>query len=184
MAHRTNIFFTGRDARAWSIFVLRGLVCAFLGAYALALPTPHTAQAVLALGFFWVFDGVSLLGGWASGPFRDVRMVLLRGLICLASGLVLLLTPKMGLIPPRHVVVFTASAAMCLGLLESGSAIMTWHRLEARWAMLFGGLTFLGIGALLWLPMVRPMPWLAYPALGGGLLVLLQGFSLRSKLNR
>lgn len=184
MAHRTNIFFTGRDARAWGLFVLRGCVFALLGAYALVRPAPHAAQAVAALGLFWLFDGASLLAGWMSGPLRDVRFALLRGLVCLAAGLVLLLNADLGLLSNPAVLPFAAATSLLTGLMELGSALLGWHKLEGRWALTFGGLTFLLLGGLLWQPVAGRVQWLAYVALGGGGLVLLQGLSLRKKLLR
>lgn len=137
-----------RLARMWWLLFLRGILAGAAGVFAIVWPGLTLEMLVLLFGVAALVDGlasvgVGLRGGWGGGPWWE--MVVL-GMVGLLIGLGTLAWPGVtGLL----LLAFIACWAIARGLVEIAGAIALRRVLEGEWLLVLSGALSLGFGILL-----------------------------------
>jgi uncharacterized membrane protein HdeD (DUF308 family) len=167
----------------WWAIALRGAIGIVIGVVAFLLPFPTLVALVWLFGAYAFLDGVfSLVAVWRRGMTRSWWMMILEGILGIATGIMSFVWP--GIIALALVYVIAAWAVVT-GVLEIAAAIRLRKEIEGEWLLGLSGALSITLGGLFAVaPDVGAVTlvwlWGAYAAVFGIILLWL-GFRLRSR---
>jgi uncharacterized membrane protein HdeD (DUF308 family) len=149
--------------RAWSLVVLRGVLAALFGLFALIWPGITAVVLALIFGIYAFIDGIGLLIDAFGNPDRPNRgMRIFGGLLGIAAGVIAIIWPT---ITAAALAIVIGAWALVTGIVEIMAAIRLRKQIEGEWLLGLAGVlsAILGIMVLLW------------PALGAATIALIIG---------
>ena len=167
-------------ARAWSTWVVRGIVSILFGALTIIRPGASLALIVLLYGLFALFDGAVLLGFAFRTDGRKAPYVW-RGLVSVAAGAIAIFYPGLTAMSLYILIGFWAIAA---GITELVVASQVRREGLSVGSLVFAGLLAMACGvALLILPgagMVAVLAVVAAFAIVNGVALITAGVRIHS----
>jgi uncharacterized membrane protein HdeD (DUF308 family) len=134
----------------WWLMLLRGILLAILGVYALARPGMTLVTFTQVLGVFVLLDGIFAVVAGALGWAESRGWTIARGVLGILVGLFVFAHPVIvGAIAATIVLLIVAIQAIVVGVLDIVVAIRERERIEGEgWLMLGGALSII-FGAIL-----------------------------------
>jgi uncharacterized membrane protein HdeD (DUF308 family) len=169
-------------SRYWWVLVVRGLIAILLGVFAFTSPVQTIAALVLVFGVVALADGIFAVGAAIAGrqltPYWSV--MLLQGLLGIGVGLLTLFNPA---ITTVALLIYIATWAIGLGVLQVIAAVRLRHDISGEWWLAIGGILSVAFGVLL---ILRPAQgalavlWLiGLYAIVWGAMLMIGGFDVR-----
>ncbi|WP_165252794.1 HdeD family acid-resistance protein [Paludisphaera soli] len=174
-------------ARNWWALALRGLFAVLFGVLAFAWPGITLGALVVLFGTYSLVDGVLALVAVLSGRTEGMPWwaMLLEGFVGIAAGFVTFLWPGITALALLCVI---AAWAIVTGFFQVIAAIRLRKEIRGEWLLVVSGLLSIAFGVIL---LVDPaagalaVVWLIGTyAVAAGVLLIVLGFRLRSRLHR
>ena len=165
----------------WWTLVLRGVAAVLFGIWAFVWPDITLTVLVLLFGAYALWDGVfALIGAFRTQGERR-WMLILEGVVGVATGLVTFLWPGAATLALLTII---AAWAIITGIFEIIAAIRLRAEIEGEWFMMLSGLlsVLFGIALEVWpVAGLVAVTWMigSYAIIFGILLIIL-GFRLRN----
>lgn len=168
-------------ARNWWIEVLRGIVAIIFGVLAFAWPGITLLTLVLFYGAFALIDGVlAIIAAIKGGNPMPRWWLAIVGIAGLAAGILTFVWPG---ITAFVLLIFIATWAIILGVMEIYGAIKLRKEIEGEWLLILNGIISVLFGAvLLWRPGVGALAvvWIiGFYAIVLGVIYIMFGLKLR-----
>jgi uncharacterized membrane protein HdeD (DUF308 family) len=163
-------------ARYWWLILLRGIAAIIFGVLAFIWPGITLLTMALFWGAFMLIDGILALGHAIMGGNVGSRWWLaLVGVAGIAAGAVTFASPGVAIVV---LLLFIASWAIVLGVLEIIGAIRLRKEIDNEWTLILSGVLSILFGAVLVIAPavgILALVWVigAYAILFGVLLVML-----------
>lgn len=139
-------------ASNWWILLIRGLLLAALGAYALFKPGQALITWAFVLGCFLIADGILAIIAGIAGWTQSRGWSIARGVLSILAGLFAAAHPvAFGAIAGQTVIFVIAAASIVSGALEIITAIRERKAIEGEGWMILNGLLSILFGVVLFL---------------------------------
>jgi len=171
-------------SRYWWVLVVRGLISIVFAIFAFMNPKAAFTTLVLALGIFFLADGLMALylGAGMRKNDRDWWMVLLEGLLGVGLGILTFINPD---ITAAAVLLFVALWCLVTGVFEISTAIRLREEIDNEWLLGIAGAISIALGLLI---LINPTAgaysltmWIGFYALMFGGLMVMLGIRVKQK---
>ena len=165
----------------WWAVALRGAVAVLFGLLALYSPGKAFVTLVLLFGAYAIVDGILAL--WTARQRTEYPrgMIIARGIISLAAGIITLTWPQ---ISALALLIVIGAWAIAAGVFEIATAFRMRREIEHEWLLGIEGVVSILFGvALLASPLAGAIVlglWVGAYALVLGVMLLATGFQMRS----
>jgi uncharacterized membrane protein HdeD (DUF308 family) len=143
--------FEGTPERIWVLVLLRGVLAATIGFYALVNPVATLLALIWVLGIYWIIDGSFLLITGFTGTAGKSKwwLILLRALLSIIAGILIVANPILGLFTSVFLVYIVGIQAIIGGGLELLAAMKSKQHLDNGWVLILHGALAVIFGVML-----------------------------------
>jgi len=143
--------FEGAPERIWVLVLLRGVLAATIGFYALINPVATLLALIWVLGIYWIIDGCFLLITGFTGTVGKSKwwMILLRALLSIIAGVLIVANPILGLFTSVFLVYILGIQAIIGGGMEFMAAMKAKQHLDNGWVLILHGVLSVVFGVML-----------------------------------
>lgn len=143
--------FEGTPERIWVLVLLRGVLAATIGFYALINPVATLLALIWVLGIYWIIDGSFLLITGFTGTAGKSKwwLILLRALLSIIAGVLIVANPILGLFTSVFLVYIVGIQAIIGGGLELLAAMKSKQHLDNGWVLILHGALAVIFGVML-----------------------------------
>jgi uncharacterized membrane protein HdeD (DUF308 family) len=132
--------------RNWWLIALRGIAAVGFGVLAIAWPDITVGVLVALFGAFLFVDGAFTIGAAIAEPSTDRSFYILRGVFCIAVGIITFAWPDL---TQRTLLYIIAIWAIIFGVAEIVLALQLRKVVVGEWLAVVGGVLAVALGVLL-----------------------------------
>ena len=143
--------FDGAPERIWVLVLLRGVLAATIGFYALVNPMATLLALIWVLGIYWIIDGSFLLITGFTGTAGKSKwwLILLRALLSIFAGLLIVANPILDLLTGVFLVYIVGIQAIIGGGMELAASMKSKQHLDNGWVLTLQGALAVIFGVML-----------------------------------